>query len=147
MKVNNYNNIGIGITALGLILNERKELPLTKLCLIYPIISHQELLRYLGRKTTIIKGIESLIIDKVNYFTNFNKRYYDTLCTTFNVLQYLEEMEYIEIKDKKVVLKRILVFDKKMGKRAALILKASKNISQLLNENVSKLYLNLRVEL
>jgi hypothetical protein len=147
MNINYYNNLGIGIISISAVLNRCKELPLSKLCLALPFFSHRETLLYLSRETTQIKSIEKLIADKTSYFSNFNKRYYDSLCLTFNAIQYLHEVGNIYIKANKIVLIKTLEYENQMGTRANRIFKASKNIAILLNENTSKLYLNLRVVL
>lgn len=147
MTINNYNNIGIAIIALIAVLDKSKELSISKICLIFPLLSHRELLQYLARKTTNIKSIEKLIIDRTSNFTNFNKRYYDSLPLTFNALQYLNDMDYINITIDNVSINKGFQYDKKMGKRANNIFKASENIALLLQEESAKLYLNLRVKL
>jgi hypothetical protein len=147
MSISNYNNFGIGAIALCSVLNHCKELSLTKVFLIFPLSSHQKLLQYFGRKTTQIMSVEKLIGDKVSYFSNFNKRYYDSLPITLNALQYLHNMEYLEVVGGSVFLIKPLIYDKKMGDRANKIFNASENIAQLLQTNSSSLYLNLRVEL
>ena len=148
MTLNYYNNIGIGAVALGAVLNHSKELSITRSCLIFPLIAHKELLQHLCRKTTSIKSIEKLIVEKTSYFSNFNKRYYDSLVLTFNTLQYLNDTGYVQInEEQQVILVKPLEYDKKMGKRAGKIFDASKNIALLLQERTDKLYLNLRIEI
>lgn len=147
MNLSYYNNISIGIVALGSVLNQRKELPISKLFLIFPLISHQKLLQHLGRKTTKIKSIEKLIAEKTSFFSNFNKRYNDSLALTFNALQYLNDTGYVDVVDGTVILAKPFEYHKNMGSRSNKIFNASENISLLLKERVDKLYLNLRVEL
>lgn len=147
MKNDYYNNIGIGTVALGLVLNENKEIELSKLFLIFPLVSHQKLLAYLCHSTTQILSLEKLIVEKISFFSNFNKRYLDSIALTMNALQYLHEMGYIRIEENKVLLIKEFVLDKKMGARAGRIDKASHNISKILESESVKLYLNLRVEL
>jgi len=147
INMNYYNNLGIGIIALGAILNQAKELSISKLCLVFPILSHQELLQYLSRKTTQIRSIEKLLVDKTSCFSNFNKRYYASLSLTINALQYLNDIEYVRVTNNQVILSKPFQYDKKMGKRAVKFFDASENIARLLQERSDKLYLNLRVEL
>jgi hypothetical protein len=142
-----YNNVGIGIIALGSVLNHSKELSISKVFLIFPFLSHQKLLTYLGRKTTTITNIEKLVVEKISFFSNFNKRYMDSLILTINALQYLNDTGYINITNEKVIFNKSFEYDTKMGTRAKKMFNASKNISLILKDNQEKLYLHLRVEI
>jgi len=128
-------------------LSRSNALSISKVFLVFPLLSHQKLLQYLARQTTSVKSIEKLISDQVSYFSNFNKRYMDSLVMTMNSIQYLNDAGYIDISDGVVKLVKPFEYDSKMGKRANSIFKASDNIAKLLAETESKLYLNLRVEL
>ncbi len=147
MNLSYYNNLSMGIVALGAVLNQSKELPISKLFLIFPILSHRKLLQYMGRSTTKIKSIEKLIVEETASFSNFNKRYFDSLVLTVNALQYLTDTEYLYFDDGVVTLAKPFEYDSKMGNRANKIFKAAPNIALLLDERTDKLYLNLRVEL
>ena len=146
MKVD-YNNIGIGALAIGSVININNELSLAKMALILPFITHTECLNYLARATTQVTSIEKLIAERTSYFSNFNNRYYDSLCLSFSSIQYLTEMGYVELKGDLLVKIKPLQYDAKMGKRANKIFQAANNVSELLLENDNKLYLNLRVQL
>ena len=147
MIAQNFNNIGIASLAICATLQHVASITMPKSLLIMPIVSHNELLSYLARKTTEVKSIEKLISDKVVFFANFNKRYYDCLLDSLNALQYLTETSMIELDTG--VIKQLVDFEYKpeMGIRAQKIFLASKNISELLNDSAENLYLNLRVEL
>ena len=147
MNLSYYNNLSMGVIALGSVLNQSKKLSISKLFLIFPLISHQNLLKYLGRSTTKIKSLEKLIIDKTPCFSNFNRRYVDSLVLTINSLQYLNDTGYIKVVNGNVTLIRPFEFDKKMGSRANKVFNASENVHRLLKEKTEKLYLNLRVEI
>jgi len=147
MNLSYYNNISIGIVSLGIVLNQSKELSISKIFLIFPLLSHQKLAQHLGRKTTKIKSSEKLIVEKTSFFSNFNKRYTDSLVVTINALQYLNDMGYVKIYDGKVILEKPFEYNKKMGNRANKIFNASGNIALILRENSNKLYLNLRVQI
>jgi hypothetical protein len=147
MSLNLYNNFGLGAVAIAAVLNECNSLPLSKVTLIFPFVNHQELLNYLSRKSTQVKSLDKLIVEKTVFFTNFNKRYYDSLSSTINALQYLNDQGYIEFIDNEVSLIKPMVYSKEMGARTSKIFLASKNISLIFNELVEKLYLNLRIEL
>lgn len=146
MKVD-YNNIGIGALAIGSVLSINNELSLAKMTLILPFISHTECLNYLARATTHTTSIEKLIAERTSYFSNFNVRYYDSLCLSFSSIQYLTEMGYAQLQGDLLLMIKPLEYNSKMGARAKKIFQAANNVSELLLENDKKLYLNLRVQL
>ena len=145
MRTDFYNNIGIGVIAISSIFNHCEELSVSKSFLIIPFITHFELTRFLANKRTNTKSIEELISQKTSCFSNFNKRYYDSLSLTINVIQYLIDMGYIELKDGNLKRIKILNYHKNMGGRADKIYKASENIARILRDTENRLYLRLRV--
>jgi len=146
MKVD-YNNIGIGALAIGFVLSINNELSLSKTTLILPFITHTECLDYLARATTQATSIEKLIAERTSYFSNFNARYYDTLCLSFSSIQYLTEMGYAQLKGDMLLKIKPFEYNVKMGTRAKKIFQSANNVSTLLLDNDEKLYLNLRVQL
>lgn len=146
MKVD-YNNIGVGALAIGSVLSISTELSLAKTTLILPFITHTESLDYLARATTLVKSIEKLIAERTSYFSNYNARYFDSLCLSFSSIQYLTEMGYAQLKGDILLNIKPLEYDTKMGNRAKKIFQAANNISAILSENDKILYLNLRVQL
>ncbi|MCB0538755.1 MAG: hypothetical protein KDE33_14665 [Bacteroidetes bacterium] len=147
MKVEYYNNLGIGIISIGFVLNHIERVSVSKATLILPFISHNELLSYLGRKTTQIRSIEKLIVNRSPSFSNFNKRFFSSLVLTFNSLQYLNDMGYIRIENGDIIKLKNISYHNKMGKRAEKIEKASSNIANILHESTINLFLNLRIEI
>ena len=147
MRNNTYNNLGFGIISIASVLNVKKSLSVDKVFLIIPFFTHQELLTFLSNSRSEIRSIEQLISHKINCFSNFNKRYFDNLVLTINAIQYLIDMEYVEFENGNLILKKELQFDGNMGKRASKIYKAANNVSKLLSDNSSNLYLNLKVEI
>lgn len=147
MNLENYNNIGITSVAINSVLSLSEELSLPKVLLIMPLFSSKALTTHLSRKTTEIKSIEKLISEKTALFSNFNKRYYDTLINSFNAIQLLIETNNVYIKDGSLINIQPFKYENKMGKRAKKINSASQNVSKLLKENTENLYLNLRIEL
>ncbi len=147
MRNNTYNNLGFGIISIASVLNVIKSLSVDKVFLIIPFFTHQELLAFLSNSRSEIRSIEQLISHKINCFSNFNKRYFDNLVLTINAIQYLIDMEYVEFENGNLILKKELQFDGNMGKRASKIYKAANNVSKLLSDNSSNLYLNLKVEI
>ncbi|SMP17486.1 three component ABC system middle component [Chryseobacterium profundimaris] len=142
-----YNNIGVGALAINSVLSISNELSIAKATLILPFVTHTECLNYLARATTTTISIEKLIAEKTSYFSNFNARYYDSLCLSFSSIQYLTEMDYIQHKEDLLLKIKSLEYSARMGSRAKRIFQAANNISRLLSENDIKLFLNLRVEL
>jgi hypothetical protein len=147
MNLENYNNIGITSIAINSVLSLSKELSISKVLLIMPLFTSKDLTSHLSRKTTEIKSIEKLISEKTPLFSNFNKRYYDSLVNSINAVQLLIETNQISIIEGKLIANKSFHYMKSMGKRAENINNASQNVSKLLNENTEKLYLNLRIEL
>lgn len=147
MNLENYNNIGITSIAINSVLSLSKELSIPKALLIMPLFTSKDLTSHLSRKTTGIKSIEKLISEKTPLFSNFNKRYYDSLVNSINAIQLLIETNQISIIDGKLIANKSFQYMKSMGTRAEKINSASPNVSKLLNENTEKLYLNLRIEL
>lgn len=142
-----YNNIAVISLAICATLNHSRRLTLSKACLIAPIVSHQDLLAYLARKTTDIQSVEKLVIEKTSCFSNFNKRYIDALPTSVNAIQLLSETAFVYVEEEVIHAVKMVPYSKSMGFRAEKIYQASLNISNLLNNNPENLYLNLRVEL
>ena len=147
MNLENYNNIGITSIAINSILSLSKELSISKVLLIMPLFTSKDLTSHLSRKTTEIKSIEKLISEKTPLFSNFNKRYYDSLANSINAIQLLIETNQISLIDGNLIKGQSFQYAKSMGKRAGEINTASQNVSKLLNESTEKLYLNLRIEL
>lgn len=142
-----FNNFGIEALSIAFVLNHQTELQTTKALLIPPIAAHGALLSHLARASTKILSFEKYLIEHLSNFSNFNDRYYDSLTTTMNAIQLLNELEMVEIKGPIMKQVRKIDFEKSMGKRAEKVFKAAPNISRLLSDSSDKLYLNLRIEL
>lgn len=142
-----YNNIGMSTLAIASVMNYSKELPVSKVILILPIVTHRELLSYLCRKTTNIRSIEKLIIDKTVCFANFNRRYYDNMCLSINSIQLLNDIETISISNSMIKLRTPIEYDRSMGERLNKIYNSAENIAHILKDNIENLYLSLRIEL
>lgn len=146
MITGKYN---IGICSLGIIftLQHIKELSIIKSLLIMPLIVSDGTLNYLSNSRTNILSLEELLVKKTSFFSNFNQRYLDSLPVSFNTIQFLNEIEIIQINGNSITLKHIYKYEKSMGKRGENIYKASPNIASILKQDANILYLNLRVEL
>ena len=71
----------------------------SKSLLILPMVLHDPLINYLKDGRTVIKGIEDLILSKVEYFLNYNDRYFNYLSLSLNTIMFAEKMSYIKIED------------------------------------------------
>ncbi|MBJ7278884.1 three component ABC system middle component [Marinobacter salarius] len=146
-----YNNIGVQALAIFLVVQHTQILPLSKALLVSPIITHNEMLKYLSNGNVKIQGVEKLIIEKTSFFANFNNRFYDQLCSSINAIQLLHELDAI-ILNKDVLMNKgdseqLFKTGKEAGNRAFKIQKAVPNIAKIMESSAENLYLNLRVEL
>ncbi|WP_318439643.1 three component ABC system middle component [Photobacterium leiognathi] len=135
----------MSVIALNFVFQHTGKISLSKSILIYPFISNNELLNILSRKGNETPSLEKLIINSASCFSNFDERYKESLSMTINAIQYLYQMNYINIDNGYIYLLKEIKYTKDMGKKLDKINKASKNISNILNEPVEKLYLNLKV--
>jgi len=146
-----YNNVGISLVAFLSVVRFFKKIDYSKVLLINPILLHNQSTKYLKSKTTKPKSLEDIIASKVEYFLNFNKRYYSFLTLSINTILIAEKMQFISFKDGYIYVEKnnIDKFDfsnKKLGTRALEIVGASEKLSKLLNEDTKALYLKLRIE-
>lgn len=142
-----YNNFGICSLAIASTLQHLDSLLITKSLLIMPLISHKDLVQYLARKTTSIQSLEQIIVSHQGSFANFNARFYDSLPSTLNAIQFLAEIGMIDILDGELIVTEKIDYVKPMGKRAEKIFNASKNIAQIIKTDTVSLYTNLRIQL
>jgi hypothetical protein len=145
MKPPLYNNIAIASISMMAVLNKSDNLVLSKIFLILPLVSNNELLSSLSRKNKKYRSIEELYSEKAHCFGNFNSRYYDSLCVTMNSLQMLNDIGYIMINKGIIEKIKVLEFQKNMGSRGQKIYGAAENIKNVLNDFPNKLYLTLRI--
>lgn len=147
MNLDSYNNIGIASIGIEAVLSKSIKLSTAKVLLILPIIANRDLTSYLGRSTTQVKSVEKLVAEKISFFSNFNKVYYDSLAQSLNAIQFLIEKKKIRFVDGSLLKKDQFIYSSTMGNRARRIVHASSNISKLLDEDSMNLYLNFRIEL
>lgn len=147
MRTETLNNLAFASVAIAIIIQKSGRIELAKVLLIMPFLAHKELLSYLANGKTKIKSLEKLIVDRLSCFSNFNNRYYDNLNTSINALQFLIEVDVITIEGSFVVSNENIEYVSSLGERMKKTSKASENISKILSEDVSNLYLNLRIEL
>lgn len=147
MRTETLNNLAFASVAIAIIIQKSGRIELAKVLLIMPFLAHKELLSYLASGKTKIKSLDKLIVDRLSCFSNFNNRYYDNLNTSINALQFLIEVDVITIEGSFVVSNENIEYVSSLGERMKKTSKASENISKILSEDVSNLYLNLRIEL
>ncbi|MBU3109861.1 three component ABC system middle component [Clostridium gasigenes] len=142
-----YNNEGICAFGIMSILEIMGELSYSKVMLIAPLIFNSNVVKFLTTNSKI-RSFEEFRIKQVSSVSKFNSMYYNFLPLTINTLVILRDMNFIDIEDNIIKLKRPLiplVETKKIGKRANKIIKASPKFAVLLKENDEKLYLQLGV--
>lgn len=146
-----YNNIGVQALAILLVVQHTQILPISKALLVSPIITHNEMLKYLSNGNVKVQGAEKLIIEKTRFFANFNNRFYDQLCSSINAIQLLHEVDTVTLNKNalmnKGVSEPLFKTGKEAGNRVLKIQKAVPNIAKILESSTENLYLNFRVEL
>lgn len=142
-----YNNFGVEALGIAFVLGHSVELPVSKTLLIAPIISHNGMLSHLANGNTNLQSFERYIIENISKFSNFNQRYYDSLIGSVNAVQLLSELHIVDVDGEIIKLQANISYSAEMGTRAKKILKASQNISKILQTPSEILYLNLRIEL
>jgi hypothetical protein len=144
-----FNNIGIPSIAISAILPflPGTAMSLPKALLIMPLVTNSELLNYVARKGIFTKGLEKLIIENPTCFLNFNNRFYDSLTTSINGLQFLLNIDAVSFRDGSIFAERRIEYEDGMGDRAKKIFSAAQNLASVLHDSDENLYLNLRVEL
>jgi hypothetical protein len=151
MRIENYNNVGIGLVALLSVIKNFEDLDYAKALLIQPLLLHNPLTNYVKKASVVVNGIEDLTLSKVEYFLNYNDRYFSLLPLSINTILIAEKMKFLKLEDNKIIVNKsnIETFDftsNLLGKRATNIILASERISQLLKEESNELYFKLRIE-
>ncbi len=141
-----FNNLGLCATAIGVVLNEVKELTLPKVMLIMPLIMHEATLRFLAKGSVRPRQIAAFASMNPEFIMNFSKRYEDSLVVSINAIQYLISTEHVDLTNN-VKLVKPFTIDDSFGQKASLLTRATRNLSELLSSTEEELYLNLRVKL
>lgn len=141
-----FNNIGIGATALMTVLHHTRALPPAKALLIMPLVMHGGTVRYFSDGRTAGKEVAAVVTARPELFVNFPARFMASLATSLNVIQFLENSRFINL-ERNIHLLRELKVDNSFGARAQRIEAASANIASLLTSPADELYLNLRIPL
>lgn len=148
-----YNNIGISLVGFLSIIRFFDEIEYSKSLLISPILLHNKTVTYLKSQSTKPKGIEDLITSKIEFFLDFNKRYYEFLGLSINTIILAQKMKFITLEENKIVISKeeIKKFDFSnisLGNRAIGMIQASNKLSNILKqENTDNLYFKLRIEI
>jgi len=145
-----YNNEVLTGIAILSVLYQVKELEISKALLVQPILSYSGVLNFVKKKNTKIRSIEELIVKKSLQFTNFNKRYFESMGLSMNSILLMKQFGFLDIQDDKLICGKIK-FDlgnETLGDRAIDIIKGASNISNAIDKGeASNLYLSLRIEL
>jgi len=141
-----FNNIGVCATAIGATLNHSGSLTLAKVMIIVPLVMHDATLRFLANGRVRERQVAAFTSARPDLIANFNERFVDSLVTNLNAVQLLITLGLARY-DGELTLLQPFKVTPEFGKRAALIEKASKNISALLSSSDEDLYLNFRVKL
>lgn len=139
-----YNSEAIAIVSTIEIMKKLKCVSNAKFLLIFPLISNDELIKYLGRAK--IRSLEDLLIKRGTLISNFNSIYKELLPVSINMLTILCEAKILEhIEGQITYIGDDVSFKSIESKRFKRIMKATENISSILEESVEKLYLQLKV--
>ena len=143
-----FNNLGFCSVAIAYAVEEAvAPVPISKALLVVPIISNRRLLDHLARKGVIVENIERLLVNYTECFANLNQRYYDSLSDSVNGIQFLLNIEVLELNDKGLQVLNPMPFHKDMGRRAQKAKQAAKNIASLLSLSSANLYSSLRIQI
>lgn len=146
MKLNSlFNNEIIGIYSILIYLKKAKVIELEKYLLLLPILLNDDLVKFIKSKSTKTRSIQELCLKKYDLLVNFNFKYYDLVETSINCLELLSDLEYIKIKENKIILNDELDYRIVYNRRLKNIETAIDEIVELLNIDTSSLYFELRV--
>lgn len=145
--MNSQINLAHCIIAIHSVLTISREMSIDKVLLIYPFVYQKPMLSALASKKTKYNSLEKLLIEHPEWFSNFDNIYYSTIALSINAIQYMNEVEHIEINNGVVTIKKEIEYNKRMGSDANKYFSSSNCISTLLSKPSDYLYLNLRITL
>lgn len=143
----NQINLANCVFAIHAVLAQSRTMSIDKALLIYPLVYQKPMLSKLANKNNSTLSLEKIIIGNPEWFSNFDNIFYNNLALSINAIQYMHEMEHVEIEDGIVMLKKEINYDKQMGAEVKKYYSSSTCISNLLNKPSDYLYLNLRITL
>ncbi|MED1876056.1 three component ABC system middle component [Brevibacillus borstelensis] len=147
-----FNNEAFGMVAIAAVLKHAGRLPISKIVLILPFLSHKETVSYLKGSNSVVRSLEELIAKKGSLFSNFYDRYLYLLPIGLNSLLLLKEMKIIsETEEGEYSFMEESGFQfrhSSLGKRSTFVYEASSKLAAILRDKeASELYLHLRVRL
>lgn len=149
MRLNSiYNNEIVGIKAISTYLSKKNELDFEKYILLYPLLLNDSLINNLKNKKRTYKSLDEIAIKEINNLYNFSEKFYDTLNINFNVMQFLIDLGWIELNQGKIkYIKRYNNTEFSNDKRIKNIISALPRLNLIFNENIDKIYYELRVRI
>ncbi|BDU42408.1 hypothetical protein TUMSATVNIG3_12060 [Vibrio nigripulchritudo] len=101
-----YKNFPSCVLAIYSVLRETEVMTMTQATIVYALVSDKKLLSYLSKKGRIVRNVEQLVIDNPDSISNFSSKYISYIPVVFNAIQYLNDMDYIDLKEENLVLKK-----------------------------------------
>lgn len=143
------NELLTGIAILSVI-KVTGRLEISKSLLIEPLLSYKNINDYLKRSNSQVRSIEELIVKRNIAFSNFNKRFQDTLMLSINSILLMSQLKLLLIENNELVFVggEFDFSEKSLGKIAKSRIATANNMAKILTrEDADSLYLSLRVEL
>ncbi|MBZ9691180.1 MULTISPECIES: three component ABC system middle component [unclassified Clostridium] len=149
MKLNSlYNNEIVGIKAISTYLDKKNELEFEKYILLYPLLLNDSLINNLKNRKRTYKSLDEIAIKEINNLYNFSEKFYDSLNINFNIMQFLIDLGWIELNGGKVkYINRDNNIEFSSDKRIKSIISALPRLNLIFNENIDKIYYELRVRI
>lgn len=145
-----YNNELITGIAILSALKKAKTLEISKALLIQPLLSYTGVLNFVKKRTVKVRSIEELIVKRNITFTNFNRRYFESLSLSIDSIFLLKQLKLIIIEGNKLICtdEQFNFENSTLGDRAKEVISAASNLADMLKrEDASNLYLSLRIEI
>lgn len=151
MLINSFQNNEMS-TAIAIlsVLKNIPSLEITKVLLIDTLLSYKSVRMNLKKKNSNIRSIEELVIKNSLALSNFNQRFKERFTLSINAIFLLQQLKLVQIDGNKIIFTGV-TFDfnnKELGKFTSDLISSSDKLADILSkEEVSKLYLCLRIEL
>lgn len=153
MVMQTYNNYFFSSIALFSVLKHKNRWKLSEVTLILPLITQQKVIKSLNLRKRDISLLD-LIVDKSDYFYNFNRMFHSYRVTSANCISLLIQMDLINFdkSSEEIIINENYPVDKinriaNKDSRLKAINKSSSKICKMLKEqiSVSELYIQLGV--
>lgn len=142
-----YNNEAIGFVSIYSVLKKIREINIAKITLVLPLLFHEKTLDYIMKNE-----IRDYSIDKFtnnsHLFINFNDRFKIYLPICLNVISILKASDLVSINGSVLSINEeneIDISNSKIGNRAEKLRDAGYKLANLLYENETNLFYQLRV--